>query len=178
MYSNCLIESLKAWMKSPLNAKIHAVPAKFSPLCTPIPHFWWSVGNDAYEFVSLKKRRFQVFLFKGETEHKSIEEMNNKILRQIRLYAERVSKKYGDIFDEDKIHFVNSVDYRKPKLNGDSSPTILVYYENEKTICSRLIDSRELDSVKNLLGWKYASTEGSHFALNYKIERNEDGKYF
>lgn len=179
MHSNCLIEALKAWIRSPLNVKIHAVPARFSPLCTPIPHFWWSVGDEAYEFVSLKKRRFQVVLFNGEIEKKSLEEMNEKILRQIRLYAERVSKKYGDFFDEEKVHFVDSASFKLPKSSEDSSPTILVYYKNkENNICSRLIDSREINSIENLLGWKYASTEGSHFALNYELERNEDNNYF
>lgn len=73
-YSNCLLEALKAKIKNPIKVKIHS----FHSLHTIWPHFWWSVDNDVYEFVSVKEnRKYQVFYFKGyiKSKEEKLEDM-------------------------------------------------------------------------------------------------------
>lgn len=61
-YSNCLIEALKAKLKDFKHTKIHIMFNDF----TFIPHFWWENNGKAFNFTSLKKRKYQVAVFKGK----------------------------------------------------------------------------------------------------------------
>lgn len=178
MYSNCLLEALKAKIKNPKQTRIHAVPAKFNPLHTPFPHFWWSIDGQAYEFISDKDRKFQVVLFKGHVETRTVDEMKEKIRRLFRLYTISLSKKYGDAFEDDKVYFTKSDDFKEPKVSGDSSPTIIIYYKKDNKVFTRLIDSRNFKKYKNVLAWRDASTEGSEFIIRFKLIRNEDKNFF
>lgn len=37
------------------------------------PHFWWEKDGYAYSFVSVKKRRLQVFLFEGAVQERKLD---------------------------------------------------------------------------------------------------------
>lgn len=71
MFSNCLIEALKAKVKDPKNTKIHII--KHLSNDSIFWHFWWEDNEYAYNFISEKPRRFQVFLFKGNVDKKPLE---------------------------------------------------------------------------------------------------------
>ena len=100
MYSNCLFEAIKAKLKAPKNVRIHKIPAFLNPdFKTPFPHFYWTKGDFAFAFNSFKPQRFQVFLFQGEIQDYSVQEMQDKIKRSFNIYTHRLCKKYGDIFE-------------------------------------------------------------------------------
>lgn len=70
MKSNCLFEALKAKMRDPKNVRIHIIRHLMSD--SVWSHFWWEKDNKAFNFVSRKPRRFQVFLFEGDIQETSL----------------------------------------------------------------------------------------------------------
>lgn len=88
-YSNCLFEAIKAKVKDPKNVKIHITfPIERTSIRSPFPHFWWSVGEKAYNFVTLKDRSYQVFLFKGRIEKSTV---------RATLAAQKLAKKQNTV---------------------------------------------------------------------------------
>jgi hypothetical protein len=63
-YSNCLIEALKAFIKSPLNTRIYLLKLR------PTPHFFWLNKKEqkSYHFRSLDENlpAWQVIWFRGK----------------------------------------------------------------------------------------------------------------
>lgn len=93
MISNCLFEALKAKLKNPKEVVIHRIPAKF--LGSIFPHFWWSVGDEAYDFKSCKaSRKFQVLLFKGEVRSEDLVTFEAFVAHKVRAYTEKLESKY------------------------------------------------------------------------------------
>lgn len=70
-YSNCLLECIKAKLKHPIKTKIHIIP--HLEVYSVFPHFWYEFENNAYNFVSDKPRKWQVFWFKGRLEKINLE---------------------------------------------------------------------------------------------------------
>lgn len=180
MYSNCLLEAIKAKLKDP-NVKIHKIPAKFSPLNTVFPHFWWSKGDRAFEFFSEKSRRFQVILFKGEVQELPIKDMQDNIRRFFRLYTEKQCKKWGNIFKDYEGDIQNTLphtleDYR-PEIKDNVCCAITIIYKKDDKVCSRLIDAKDLDKYENIICWREASVEVNYLLdLDNNFEfKNEDG---
>lgn len=73
MYSNCLIEALKAKIKDP-NVKVHVLPPKLN---YGMLHFYWVKGNTVFHYLDLKKNKtvsYRVFhpFFKGVEEKASL----------------------------------------------------------------------------------------------------------
>lgn len=179
MYSNCLFEAIKAKLKDPKNVKIHKVPAFLNPnFKTPFPHFYWTKGDKAFEFNTVKPRSLQVFIFKGKIQEYTISEMNENLKRCWGIAAHKLCKKYGDIFEEYKMHDM-FLDSEKPVLEKYKPEWVIIsFLKNNNEICTRLISINDFDKYENVLSWRYADGEvvAAHFYNETATEFfNEDG---
>lgn len=180
MYSNCLVEAIKAKLKDP-SIKIHKIPAKFSPLNTIFPHFWWSKEDRAFEFCSEKSRRFQVILFKGEICEFPVEDMQDRLRRFFRLYTEKQCKKWGNIFKDYEGDIQSILPHKledcQPEIKDGFGCIINIIYKKDDKVCSRLIEARDLDKYENIICWREAVGESNYLLGldNCWESKNEDG---
>lgn len=162
MYSNCLFEAVKAKIKNWKQVEIHKIPARFEHHL--FPHFWWSIGEDAFDFkCDNPKTELQVLLFKGHIRKTKKYVYEISINKSFSKYVFGLEQKYGkvteveskkDLQQEIKNLKWNSFEDVKPV--GDENWISIVYLENEK-ITSKLIKVSEIDSYK-VLRWKYENT--------------------
>ena len=157
MYSNCLFEAIKAKLKDPKNVRIHKVPAFLNPnFKTPFPHFYWTNGDKAFEFNSYKPRCFQVLLFAGEVQEHTITEMQEKIKRSFSLYAHRLCKKYGNIFEDYLPHIMKGDDVKKPVLDKHKPEWITILFWRDDRVCTRVIRIEDFGKYPDVITWRYS----------------------
>lgn len=167
MISNCLIEALKAKIKDPKNVTIHVFPAKVNGHGI-FPHFWWSVGDQGFDFKKEGKSK-QVILFKG-----TIRSYKKS------TYIEKLTKLYRDALEKDfeKKGLLNPFDAYKWHYGKPTGQEAKVYYINytdsEGKVCVRLVHAKDLDHY-NIINWMSGNDEDTDELLINSEFINEDG---
>lgn len=167
MYSNCLIEALKAKIKDPKNVTIHTFPAKVNGHGI-FPHFWWSVGDTGYDFKKTSRTK-QVLLFEGEIRSYSV---GTYIEYLTQLYQEAVEK---DFKKKGLLNPFTNLKWHEGRPTGREAKNYYIsYYDNEKKICTRLVSATDLDHY-DVEYWRNGDDdETSNLILNSEFS-NEDG---
>ena len=168
MYSNCLIEALKAKVKDPKNVKIHMIPSKVNN-CGGLPHFWWAVGDTAYDFKRVEGKCGIWFNGKLRSCEKAIyEEFLFEDYRKV------IAKKFARKGLNDPFYNLIWHEGRPSKIEANN------YYINirEGGVAKvRLVNKKDLDKYKNIDSWRIAEDDAVvNLLLN--VENNEDGYEF
>ena len=166
MYSNCLIEALKAKIKDPKNVTIYTFPAKVNGHGI-FPHFWWTIGDKGYDFKKESNSK-QVLLFKGKVRSydKSfyIDYLTN-------LYRKAVEK---DFEKKGLLNPFDSMRWHAGRPTGkESMRYYITYIDSEGKTCVRLVHNRDLDHY-DIDTWMCAGDDETE-SLLLNSESNEDG---
>ncbi len=155
MYSNCLIEAIKAKIKNWSEVEIHKIPAKFENQI--FPHFWWSEGEKAFDFkCDNPKTKLQVLFFKGHIRESKKYIYENNVNKLFSKYVAKMECKYGKVTEfetsEDLKAQIKDLSWKEGKPTGDENWVSIVYFENK--IKSAIIQVKDFEKYR-VLRWKY-----------------------
>ncbi len=169
MYSNCLIEALKAKIKDPKNVAIHKIPANLNN-CGGLPHFWWSVGETGFDYK--KENGKCKILFKGKIRSLPVSSYKAMIQRGLERTLAKKAEKYGveNPIENYKFHF--------GPINIEAKNYFIIESKdgnkNDVEVKVRIVNKRDLDHYK-IDYWRPCFEEVEDFSLNYDSIDNEDG---
>lgn len=167
MISNCLIEAFKAKLKDPKNVTIHVFPVKVNGHGI-FPHFWWSVGDQGFDFKKEGKSK-QVILFKGTIRSYKKSTFEEYLTD---LYRREISKEFKRKGLKDP--FEDLIWHPGRPTGTEAKRFYISYYDSEGNVTVRLVHSRDLDHYE-IESWRAGSDdETSEVVMNSNFS-NEDG---
>lgn len=167
MLSNCLFEAVKAKLRNWKEVKIHKIPAKFSNEI--FPHFWWSIGDKAYDFKSCKSsRRFQVLLFKGEIRADDLMVFESFVAHKAKSYIKKIETKYkvADYVAGTET-IVNSNAWELATTKPEASRKISIVIPSKGTVETKYIDSNDLEKYPEAAYWRYEDQLAVMLAIDF-----------
>lgn len=160
MYSNCLIEALKAKIKDPKNVHIIYLPKKWN---NGIRHFMWVKDNKVYHYTHSESEKGGI-LFNGFVKVQDLETFEAFILRRLgnkwKINKEEVGRKlrFPSI---KKLGYLSWVRYWPEEGLTD--------FPEKNKICKYVLVSNGIDQIKSVkiedlkkenieyMDWKYLS---------------------
>ena len=169
MYSNCLFEALKVKVKDPKNVKIHIIPSKINN-CGGLPHFWWTVGDMAYDFKKVSGKCNLWF----EGKIRSYEKATYEEFFIFGPYREKIAKKFAKKGLSDPFYNLIWHEGKPSKIEANNYYINIIENGSAKV---RLVNKKDLDKYENIESWRIAEDDAvSNLLLN--VENNEDGYEF
>lgn len=174
MYSNCLVEAVKAKIKNWKNVEIHKIPAKFEGHL--FPHFWWSIGDEAFDFkCDNPKTELQVLLFKGHIRSAKKACYDVTVNQGFSRYVNKLEQRYGKVTEfestedlKSEIDSLKWLNMKDVKPQGDENWISVVYLNNGK-ITSSIIQVKDLSNYPEVLRWKYENMLVTDLEIAYDL---------
>lgn len=170
MYSNCLIEALKAKIKDPKNVHIIYLPKKWN---MGINHYMWVKDGMVYHYTHDKVNTKQQYLFKGYVKKQSMEAFEAFILRQNRFCFEKDRIKFAKKLRFPSINKPGYLEWER-YLPGDGMNNFpeknrickYVYVTDSNTIMKVVeIESLKKEDIKDM-DWKYFSPYDENYGTS------------
>lgn len=175
MWSNCLIEAIKAKIKDPKHVTIHKFPGKINNNFLIFPHFWWDDGEKGFDFKQEKQLFPNPIWFKGTLRSYPLKTYKKAYESDFIDYVHKQAKKYH--VEE----AIEALEWHEGPITIEAFSYLVACLDRKKNVKLRILSRNDAIRFMQRRGsriWRCCDDSAILNLLLNSSFRNEDSKKF